>query len=129
MSGYNLREPKTLFLTDSIGAFLTAIMLGLILPIYQEHIGMPQFAMRTLAAIASIYCLFSFYHFINFPAKWKIPMRLIALANLIYCCLTIGAIMYFLPQMQLLGLVYFFAEIAVIVFLAFRQLLSINHSV
>ncbi len=121
MLGYNLRDPKTLFLIDSIGAFLTAIMLGLILPVFQEHIGMPESVLKTLGAVAALYFLFSLYHFKRFPNQWKIPMRIIAVANLVYCCLTIGAIIYFISQIQLLGLLYFLIEISLIVFLA------INH--
>lgn len=49
-------------------------------------------------------------------------MKAIALANLTYCCLTIGFIIYLFPVMTVLGIAYFALEIIVVILLSLTEL-------
>lgn len=78
---------------------------------------MPREALYALAAIACLYAAYSLTSY-TFGKEHGRLLRIVAVANLAYCCLTLGAMYYFFSTLQTLGGVYFFAEIAVIASLA-----------
>jgi hypothetical protein len=115
-------NPKKLFLIDSIGALLSAILLGLVLARFENIFGMPP---KTLYALSFIACIFSIYSFLCFSGKienWRPYLKIIAIANLLYCLLTIGLIIYFYQKLTVLGLIYFVLEIIIITILAMIEL-------
>ncbi|MBX2927255.1 MAG: hypothetical protein KF852_05415 [Saprospiraceae bacterium] len=115
-------NPQKLFLTDSLGALLSAIMLGLVLPRLESIFGMPQLVLYWLASIAGIFFIHSLLCFLRKPANWRPSLRIIALANLSYCCLTVGLIIYWFPMLTVLGLAYFALEIIVVMLLSLMEL-------
>ncbi|AQG79762.1 hypothetical protein [Spirosoma montaniterrae] len=54
--------------------------------------------------------------------SWKPYLRLIAIANLLYCGLTAGLMIYFYQRLTVWGLAYFVAEIIVVAGLALVEL-------
>ena len=115
-------QPKKLFLVDSLGALLSAILLGFILARFEPTFGMPQKVVHVLAVIPCIFSLYSFFCFFIKIGNWKPYMKIIAIANLLYCCLTFGLMVYYYQQLTVLGLIYFILEIIVVVILAFIEL-------
>lgn len=110
--------PKKLFLLDSLGGLLSAIMLGLVLTSMETAFGMPRKVLYPLAFIACAFSLYSFLCFWRFPEQWRPYLRLIAVANLSYGCLTLGLVMYWHQQLTPLGLLYFVLEMLVVTGLA-----------
>ena len=111
-----------LFLIDSLGALLSAVMLGFVLTKYEAFFGMPTDVLHVLAVIP---CVFSFYSFLCFLIKTKnerLYLTIIAVANLLYCCLTTTYILFFYSKLTIWGLFYFVAEIIIVVFLAVYEL-------
>lgn len=49
-------------------------------------------------------------------------LKAIMVANLLYCCLTLGLIIYYYSVLTVIGITYFLAEIAVVVGLARLEL-------
>lgn len=115
-------NPLKLFLTDSLGALLSTIMLGIVLPRFESVFGMSQPILYLLASIAGIFFINSLLCYIRKPANWRPYMKAIALANLTYCCLTIGFIIYLFPVMTVLGIAYFALEIIVVILLSLTEL-------
>lgn len=115
-------NPQKLFLTDSLGALLSAMMLGLVLPRLEGVVGMPKQVLYWLASIAGIFFIHSLLCFLRKPVNWRPRLRIIALANLSYCCLTIGLILYWFPMLTVLGLAYFALEIMVVILLSLMEL-------
>ena len=101
-----------------MGALLSALMLGLVLVRLQSRIGMPAKVLYLLAAIAAVFCIFSLSCCALDVKRWRGCLRIIACANLLYCCLTLGVVIYLYRELSLLGIGYFTAEMAVIVALA-----------
>ena len=54
--------------------------------------------------------------------NWKPYMKIIAVANLMYVCLTAGLIVYLYQKLTILGLTYFVLEIIVVIILAILEL-------
>lgn len=115
-------KPKNIFILDSIGAFLTAFLLGFILIRFQNAFGMPQKTLYFLSALALAFALYSLccYYFIS--SKWKNFLSVIVVANILYCCLTTGLIFYHFQTLTILGLTYFILEIIIIVCLIFIEI-------
>ncbi len=117
-----MENPKLLFLIDGLGALLSAIMLGVVLVKYQTSFGMPANALYCLAAIAGMFCLYSFYIFLTKPSRWQRFLMIIAIANLQYCILTAGLVIFMYSKLTNLGVIYFVIEIIIVVLLAVFEL-------
>lgn len=115
-------KPKTLFLIDSAGAFLTAFTLFVPLRTFHEYIGMPPLVLTYLSILAAMFCLYSFLCFKFLTSKWSPFLTVISIANLLYCCLTLTLVINHFPQLTTLGFTYFIVEIVVIFGLVYIEL-------
>lgn len=114
--------PKKVFFVDGVGAFITACMLSLVLSKFESFFGMPLHVLYSLAAIAIVLAVCSFAcHFIN-PTDWRPYLRFIAIANILYCIITVGMILFYREKLTLMGYAYFAGEILIILSLARLEL-------
>ncbi|OJJ14323.1 hypothetical protein BKI52_43370 [marine bacterium AO1-C] len=124
--------PKKLFLIDSLGALLTALMTGVVLTTLEAHIGMPVKTLYYLAMIACIFAVYSLWNHLKMKPNWPFFMKIIAIANLTYCSATFALAIYHRETVTLLGFIYFALEVAVVVALATIELktarIKNNHS-
>lgn len=118
---------KKLFLVDSIGALVSAVMLGLVLTKFEPAFGMPAKVLYPLSLIACIFCIHSFLCFLGQIGNLYLHMKITAMANLLYCCLTLGLIIYFYQKLTVLGLIYFVLEIVVVTILSVIELKSTSN--
>jgi hypothetical protein len=127
-SFYNLltTHPKKLFLIDSFGAFLTAFLLGIVLSSFEEYIGIPKKILVALSLIASLFGVYSLVCHFFVCKHWRIFLSAIALANVMYCCLTIAMVLYYINSIQILGIAYFFGEILIIGSLVYIELMNVK---
>lgn len=119
-------HPRQLFLLDSLGALLTAFMLGVILVRFEHMFGMPRQVLYALASIAFIYSLYSFVCFSRFGKNWRLLLKIIAIGNLIYGCLSMGLVIFHFQKLSVLGLGYFAIELLVILVLAKVELQAVR---
>jgi hypothetical protein len=115
---------RKLFLIDSLGALLTAILLGFVLARFEPVFGMPKKVLYILSFIACIFFIYSFLCFLGKVENWRRYLKIIAVANLLYCCLTIVLAIYFFQKLTIPGLIYFALEIVVVTVLAIIELRS-----
>jgi hypothetical protein len=113
---------KKLFLIDGLGAFLTAFFLFVILRTFNEYIGMPKSILTLLSIIALVFGVYSFSCFFFLNKNRKPFLLTICIANILYCCLTLGLIIYYFPQLTILGITYFLLEIIVIGVLVYYEI-------
>lgn len=126
--GYFSQNPEKLFLLDSIGAFLTALLLVLMLLFFNKFIGIDTKTLCLLISIAVLYSIYSFLCFKIQPEKWQIFLKIIAAANIIYA----GGMLTFLilnhDYLTMLGIVYFSVESVIIISLACLEFKVIKNS-
>jgi hypothetical protein len=113
---------KQLFLIDSLEGLLSALLLGVVLVRFKTAFGMPLQVLYTLSCIACVYALYSFLCYWQVKGNHRPYMQALAMANLLYCCLTVGLVIYHRQQLTKLGLTYFLLEIVVIVSLIIMEL-------
>ncbi|MCA4895385.1 MAG: hypothetical protein ING84_10310 [Cytophagales bacterium] len=124
-----IRKPKAIFLVDALGAFATASILFLVQWRFREYFGMPWEVLSLLSMIAFIFAVYSISCFLFLNKNWRIFLKAIITANLLYCCLTAGLIIFYYSTLAILGLTYFLAEIAVIVGLVYIEFQTLKTSV
>ena len=107
-------NPKRLFLIDSSGAFLTAFILIAILARFESIFGMPRTVLYFLFLVSCIYSMYGVCCYFLITNNWRPYLKVIVIANLIYCCLTLGLVFYFYEKLTVLGLLYFLLEVIVI---------------
>ena len=78
-------DPFTIFKLDAVGAFITAFMHGIVLVYLQSHFGIPKEILKFLALIAGIYAIYSAACSFFKPKNWRLFLRIIAIANLLFC--------------------------------------------
>jgi hypothetical protein len=115
-------NPKYLFLVDSLGALLSAFLLGIVLVEFEPVFGLPARVLHILALIACCFAVYSFFCFVRLKEKWRPFMRIIAIANLLYCALTFIWVLVLHDGLTALGITYFVLEIIIVVTLAIIEL-------
>ncbi|MCC6460354.1 MAG: hypothetical protein IT260_07770 [Saprospiraceae bacterium] len=108
-----LAAPRYVFLTDSLGAMLSAALL-LVLAQWPAFVGMPRPVLYGLAGLACVFALYSMCGYFFAGRHWRPWLLGIAIANLAYACLTTGLCLFYFQRLSLPGLLYFSAEILVL---------------
>lgn len=111
------KEIRRVFLVDAFGALISAVLLGIVLPFFQKYIGLPNRLLILFALMACLIFLYSLFFTIKPPTKPLVFIKTIALVNFSYCILTISTLLYYLAELQFIGLIYFSGEILVLLFL------------
>jgi hypothetical protein len=114
-------NPKKIFLVDALGALLTAFNLFAVLRTFSEHVGMPKYVLTFLAVIALFFFIYSTSCYLVLTQNWKPYLKLISIANLLYCLLTIGLVLYYWQTIKAIGLIYFSVEVLVIFTLVYFE--------
>lgn len=106
---------RNIFLVDGLGASLSALFLGLVLPRFEVGIPNTILIALSLAALAfGVYSLSCFF----LKKRGGTWLSAIMVANLLYCVVTATIVGYFYSHLSLLATAYFFGEIMVILLLA-----------
>ncbi len=106
---------KKLFLFDSIGAFLTAFCLGVVLANFEEVFGMPKHVLNYLSFIAICYGIYSIFCYFFINHNYRPFLRIIIVANFVYAIITVGLVCYFYQRLTIWGILYFVLEIIVMI--------------
>jgi hypothetical protein len=113
-----LFQTNTIFLTDGIGALLTALLLGGVLARWEAFFGMPKSVLYPLAAVGLLLAAYSLSCYFFKVKRWKPFLLGIALANLAYCLVSLALVAMFFERLTALGVVYFVSEVCVVGVLA-----------
>ena len=116
---------KKIFLIDSLGALISAIIL-LVISQFESQFGISRNLSLILIPLPIIFSVFSFVSYKLDNEKWKSLLKIIAIANLSYCCLTLYLTLINFATLKNLGITYFVVEIFIIFLLAMFELKIAN---
>lgn len=119
-------RPNRLFLIDGFGAVVTVLFLGGILPTYEQRFGMPRNVLYPLALVVCVYAIYSLCCYFFVTRHWRPYLSVIMIANLLYCFVSIGLVVYFYQRLTILGLLYFILEIIVLTVLILIELTALS---
>ena len=114
----NEKRIKLLFLVDGAGALLSAFLLGIVLVIFQPLFGIPVSTLYFLAALPCVFAAYDFYCYFGVKNGLGQSLKLIAIANLLYCCLSLGFAFYHSEFLTVLGWSYIVVEVLIVATLA-----------
>ena len=83
---------------------------------------MPTTALSNLSVIAICFCIYSTVCFITLKRRWAPFIRIIGIANLLYCALTIGLLIKYFLVLTIFGIIYFSVEIVIMSVLSYVEL-------
>jgi len=115
-------NPKKLFLIDGIGAILSSFLLGVVLVKFEAIFGIPSSALYFLATIPIFFAIYDFYCLQKRHQKTGIFLKVIAVLNLIYCCISLTLAFYHFGTITDLGWIYVCIEIIIVSLLALIEL-------
>lgn len=119
-------SPKTLLLFDGFGALVSAFFLGVLLVQFQSYVGMPTDVLYSLASLALLYALFGLSAFLFIKKGWSGYLKIVVIANLIHCAITVGFLITYRQDLLLFGWIYFVLEIVIILLIVSVELRSIE---
>lgn len=122
-----VRDLRKIFVIDGVGALVSALLLGVVLPSFPAEFGVFFVFLPYLSGIALVLAMYSLTC-ASFNLSRPIFLRGIVFANLAYCLLTISLVIYAYPALSPFGLTYFIAEILIILFLIRIEWISLRYS-
>ena len=114
---------------DALGAAITGIIILYVLKPNQIFIGLPEQILGTLGTIALLFSVYSFGCFFAKTTKRNVAqllLKIIAIANMLYCGLTISLICIYRFDISMLGTAYFIGEVVVILSLVLAEWMLIK---
>ena len=108
-------DHKNIFIIDAVGALLSALLLGLVLPALNSWVGMPLPTLYFLAGLPIFFGLYDVACVYFVHHQQAIWIRIILFLNSAYCVLTLGLMYIHYEQLHVLGLVYFIIEQIVLI--------------
>jgi hypothetical protein len=118
----NKINPYQLFLVDGVGALLSALMLSLVLARFENTFGISKDVLYLLSLAPFLFCIYSLMCFSIRIRNWRNYLKIIAIANLLYCCYTLFLLFDLSATLTFWGFLYFFLEIVVVVLLAMFEI-------
>ena len=113
---------RKLFQIDGLGAVMSAVLLGIVLVNLESIFGIPKSALYILAALPCIFAIYDIYCYYRIEQNLELYLKAIAVANLLYCILSIGLAIYHRVSITILGWAYIIAEVIIICVLSYLEL-------
>ena len=108
-----LLNQRSVFLLDGIGAVLSLLVTGVLLPNFSEALGLSREVLSSLAYLPFLYAIFSFTCFFAIKTIQPWMLRSIIALNAFYCLISIYFILFF-KATTILGQVFLAFEVLII---------------
>jgi len=126
ISGLLSKKPRNIFLMDGIGAFLSFILLLLLIARFENIFGLPKHIALALSYPIILFMVYSISCYLINIKKWKPFLLVITVANFLYCCTTAVIMINYFHLLSPWGIAYFMGEIIIILFLIIIEVLVIK---
>ncbi len=120
---------RSVFLLDGIGALISAIFTGLVLPRLYHWTGLPPSVAYAMVIFPLVYSSYSFGCYLFLKTTKRVMLIAIIIANLFYCFVS-TVIIFILPSLTMWGSLILLAEIVIVLgvvaieFNVYRKLLA-----
>lgn len=103
---------------DLAGALVSALLLGLVLPRWEEVFGLPPWLCYGLAALPVVFALVDAYALTRSPSTHRPWLRRVAALNLSYCLLSLVLAAVHAASLTVWGWAYIVGEVLIVASLA-----------
>jgi hypothetical protein len=112
----------SIFLIDGIGAAISFALLWILIINFYEIFGFPIEVAKRLSLMPLIFSIYSISCYLWKPLNWQYWLRGIAIANLLYCTVSLWLLTKYFEQLTIYGILYFVIEKIIIIPLAWLEL-------
>lgn len=112
-------SPQRVFFADASGALITTSILAFALAPLHTYLALPKYVFYSLAGMAALLFLYSISIALVKPKNWPIYLKIIALANFLYCPVT--WFFLFREGAGLYAFIYFTGETTLIAAIALSE--------
>ena len=112
---------RNLFLIDGVGAFVSTIFLGVILPLFEDLHGLPKNVLYFLAVFPFLFLIYDLIVLFKIKNPTTNLLRGIAFLNLAYCIISIVSISQHFKSLTFWGILYFVLEVIIVTVLVFFE--------
>lgn len=119
-------ESKKFLRLDAMGAILSAFILGVVLVRLEWFLGIPKSALYFLASIPVFYMIYDLFCYFKVNGNWGKYLRIIAIANILYTCISVSVAFYHREVITMYGWIYIAAEVLVILGIVIFELKVAN---
>jgi hypothetical protein len=112
---------KQMLLMDGLGALFSVFLLAFVLVQLETYIGLPRQILYILSFMPCIYAVYSIGCYLFLTHNLSFYLKIVATANVLYCCITLGLLIANHQSMTVLGWLYFLIETVIILGLAFFE--------
>ncbi len=114
-----LNQHRSLYALDAIGALVSTCLLGIVLPLFQEAIGLPKDVLYILAGCAFGFLLHSSFRY--FRSSEAHYLKMVAALNIAYCLFTMYILFEYRSSLEWFGIAYFVGEISLVLLLSLQE--------
>ena len=104
---------RRIFLLDGLGALLTMVVTGFVLPYFSDYFGIPEFVLFSLSALALTLAIYSSGCFLWGVKRIRPFLIMVVIGNSIYCLVSVIFFAFVLHGLTVLGWIYFFIELLI----------------
>jgi hypothetical protein len=112
------KKPRSLLLIDAAGALVSAFMLGIVLPGFEQFFGIPTATLYVLAILPLGFVLFDLLAYGLGRSNMALCLRIISVLNLLYVLLSLASALLVQDQLKWPGMVYLAGELCLVAWLA-----------
>lgn len=88
----------------------------------EKYFGVPGFVVYYVSVLAFSLAFYSGSVYFFVKRKLKLLLKILAVCNLLYCCLTVAIVVYFFHKLSAIGMIYFISEVLVVICLVMLEL-------
>ena len=122
-----MTQSKRIFLIDGAGALVSTLALGLVLPAFQSHIGMPSEILYGLAAAPALFLIYDL-SVVRWAKSGLAPwLKGIIAGNTAYALASVILFVKHFDALTSLGLAYFVLELLVLAVLIAYEIKILQH--
>lgn len=114
--------PRDWIKIDCLGAAVSALSLGIILPQFPAHIAMPEPVLMQLAGIACVLMAVGLFALLTNLIPVKKMLRVLAVLNSLYIVYTIALVIRHHGQLLLWDYLYFVGELVIILLIIMQEI-------
>jgi hypothetical protein len=119
--------PKKVFLIDGLGALSSAVLLVFMVSNFESSFGLPKDTVYLLSIPAFALTGYSLSCYLLNLKKWKLYLKVVVMANSLYCVLTFCSLIWHYETIKIIGLMYFVGEIIIIYLIIRLEWLTIQN--
>ncbi|CAD0005299.1 hypothetical protein [Flavobacterium salmonis] len=119
-------KPQNIFLLDGFGALLTTLLFFFVLRTFNDFFGLSKKTLEYLASLSLVFSIYSISCYFLVSDNLKSFLKIICTANILYCVLTFGTIIFNYQNISIFGMIYFLGEIIAIGGIVYLEIKAIK---